>query len=151
MGLSLDNVAKSITDVTSSSRFTNKNLWLDDKSAYTYQTQVQVPEYIMNSMEQLQSVPVVKGQMRPVLSDVADITTDSLPGEYDRSGPRRFVTVSANIYHKDLGAATDGSSKSHRRNGQTARRAGSGNQRHVIPVDRNPAIRCRTVCWQLSS
>ena len=28
MGLSLDNVAKSITDITSSSRFTNKNLWL---------------------------------------------------------------------------------------------------------------------------
>ena len=106
MGLSLDNVAKSVTDVTSSSRFTNKNLWLDTKSAYTYQTQVEVPEYNMNSMEQLQSVPVVKGQMRPVLSDIAEITTDSLPGEYDRSGPRRFVTVSANIYHKDLGSAT---------------------------------------------
>ncbi len=60
----------------------------------------------MNSIEQLESVPVVKGQMRPVLSDIADITTDSLPGEYDRSGPRRFVTVSANIYNKDLGAAT---------------------------------------------
>jgi multidrug efflux pump subunit AcrB len=106
MGLSLDNVAKSVIDVTSSSRFTNKNLWLDTKSAYTYQTQIEVPEYNMNSMEQLQSVPVVKGQMRPILSDIADITTDSLPGEYDRSGPRRFVTVSANIYHKDLGSAT---------------------------------------------
>jgi multidrug efflux pump subunit AcrB len=106
MGLSLDNIAKSVTDVTSSSRFTNKNLWLDSKSAYTYQTQVEVPEYNMNSLEQLKSVPVVKGQMRPVLSDIAEITTDSLPGEYDRSGPRRFVTVSANIYHKDLGSAT---------------------------------------------
>ncbi len=106
MGLSLDNVARSVTDVTSSSRFTNKNLWLDTKSAYTYQTQIEVPEYNMNSIEQLQSVPVVKGQMRPILSDIAEITTDSLPGEYDRSGPRRFVTVSANIYHKDLGSAT---------------------------------------------
>jgi multidrug efflux pump subunit AcrB len=106
MGLSLENIAKSVTDVTSSSRFTNKNLWLDTKSAYTYQTQVEVPEYNMNSIEQLNSVPVVKGQMRPILSDIADITLDSLPGEYDRSGPRRFVTVSANIYHKDLGSAT---------------------------------------------
>ena len=60
MGLSPDNVAKSITDVTSSSRFTNKNLWLDTKNAYTYQTQVEVPEYNMNSIEQLQSVPVGK-------------------------------------------------------------------------------------------
>jgi len=106
MGLSIDNVSKSITDVTSSSRYTDKNLWLDDKAAYTYQTQVQVPEYIMNSVDQLESVSLVPGQMRPVLSDVATIRIDTLPGEYDRSGPRRFVTVSANIYKKDLGSAT---------------------------------------------
>ncbi|HEX3934073.1 MAG TPA: efflux RND transporter permease subunit, partial [Puia sp.] len=67
MGLSIDNVAKSITDVTSSSRYTNKNLWLDEQKAYTYQSQVQVPEYIMNSMQQLESVSLVPGQMRPVL------------------------------------------------------------------------------------
>lgn len=106
MGLNIDNVSKSITAVTSSSRYTNKNLWLDEKTAYTYQTQVQVPEYNMNSIEQLQSVPIVKGQMRPVLSDVAIISNDTLPGEYDRSGPRRFVTVSANVFGTDLGSAT---------------------------------------------
>jgi len=106
MGLSLDNISKSITDVTSSSRFTNKNLWLDDKNSYTYQTQVEVPEYMITSVEQLREAPLVQGQMRPVLSDVAAITIDTLPGEYDRSGPRRFVTVSANIYKKDLGSAT---------------------------------------------
>jgi multidrug efflux pump subunit AcrB len=106
MGLSIDNVSKSITDVTSSSRYTNKNLWLDDKVAYTYQTQVQVPEYIMNSVQQLQSVSLVSGQSRPVLSDVATISVDTLTGEYDRSGPRRYVTVSANIYKRDLGSAT---------------------------------------------
>jgi multidrug efflux pump subunit AcrB len=106
MGLSIDNVSKSITDATSSSRYTNKNLWLDDKTSYTYQTQVYVPEYIMNSLEQLRSIPLLAGQMRPVLADVAKLTIDTLPGEYDRSGPRRFVTVSANIYKKDLGSAT---------------------------------------------
>jgi multidrug efflux pump subunit AcrB len=106
MGLSLENVSKSIVDVTSSSRYTNKNLWLDDKTFYTYQTQVQVPEYNMNSLEELNSVPLVTGQMRPVLGDVASLSIDTLPGEYDRSGPRRFITISANIFHKDLGSAT---------------------------------------------
>jgi multidrug efflux pump subunit AcrB len=106
MGLSIDQVSKSITDVTSSSRYTNKNLWLDDNKAYTYQTQVQVPEYIMNSVQQLQSVSLVKGQFRPILSDVGEISIDTMTGEFDRSGPRRFVTVSANIYKKDLGTAT---------------------------------------------
>ncbi|MFP5039975.1 efflux RND transporter permease subunit [Parasediminibacterium sp. JCM 36343] len=107
MGLSLDNVSRSITASTSSSRYTSKNFWLDSKTSYTYQTQVQVPEYIMNSVEELQSTPLVKGQARPVLSDVAILSIDSLPGEYDRSGPRRFVTISANIFKTDLGTATN--------------------------------------------
>ncbi|HVX48530.1 MAG TPA: efflux RND transporter permease subunit, partial [Chitinophagaceae bacterium] len=106
MGLTINSVARSITDATSSSRFTEKNQWLDKRVAYTYQVQVQVPEYIMNSVNQLQAITLVKGQPRPVLSDVATLTYDTLPGEYDRNGPRRFVTVSANIYKKDLGTAT---------------------------------------------
>ncbi len=60
----------------------------------------------MNSIEELQSIPLVKGQDRPLLSDVATLSVNTVPGEYDRSGPRRFVTVSANIYKKDLGTAT---------------------------------------------
>lgn len=107
MGLSLDNVSRSITATTSSSRYTSKNFWLDNKTSYTYQTQVQVPEYLMNSVEELQETPLVKGQARPILSDVATLSVDSLPGEYDRSGPRRFITISANINKKDLGTATD--------------------------------------------
>lgn len=106
MGLNLNEVARSITDATSSSRFTEKIQWLDTKVAYTYQVQVQVPEYIMNSIEQLSAISLVKGKSRPILSDVAEMSVDHLPGEYDRSGPRRFVTLSANIYKKDLGNAT---------------------------------------------
>ncbi|MEP7277798.1 MAG: efflux RND transporter permease subunit [Bacteroidota bacterium] len=106
MGLNVADVARSITDATSSSRFTEKNLWLDANASYTYQVQVQVPEYLMNSFEQLQSVPLVKGKERPVLSDVAQLNLDTVPGEFDRVGPRRFLTVSANIFKKDLGTAT---------------------------------------------
>lgn len=106
MGLNLTEVARSVTDATSSSRFTEKVQWLDSRVAYTYQVQVQVPEYIMNSMEQLQSISLVKGQARPLLSDVASFSIDTLPGEYDRSGPARFLTISANIYKKDLDAAS---------------------------------------------
>jgi multidrug efflux pump subunit AcrB len=106
MGLNLEEISKSITEATSSSRYTNKNLWLDDKTSYTYQTQVFVPEYIMNSLEHLNAIPLVHGQVRPVLSDVATLSVDSLPGEFDRAGPRRFVSVSANIHRTDLGRAT---------------------------------------------
>ena len=112
IGLNIDDVTRSITDVTSSSRFTDKNLWLDNNNAYTYQSQVEVPEYMMNSLEQLKSTSLVKGQQRPVLTDVATVEVDTLPGEYDRSGPRRFVTVSANMYDKDLASATAAIQKS---------------------------------------
>jgi multidrug efflux pump subunit AcrB len=106
MGLSIDDVTRSIADVTSSSRFTDKNLWLDNNNQYTYQTQVQVKEYIMNSLEQLRATSLVKGQDRPILEDVATIRVDTLPGEFDRSGPRRFVSITANMYKKDLASAT---------------------------------------------
>lgn len=106
LGLNVADIARSVTASTSSSRFTEKNQWLDEAKAYTYQVQVQVPEYVMNTMDELKEIPLVKGQNSPVLGDIASFTTDYVPGEYDRSGPRRFLTVSANIHHKDLGAAT---------------------------------------------
>ncbi|PSL31471.1 efflux RND transporter permease subunit [Dyadobacter jiangsuensis] len=106
MGMSLQAAARSITASTSSSRYTEKNQWLDQKAAYTYQVQVQIPEYAMRNLSQLQEIPLVAGQARPVLADVATFSVDTLPGEYSRTGPRRFVTVSANIHHQDLGTAT---------------------------------------------
>ena len=42
----------------------------------------------------------------PVLGDVASFKTVYSPGEYDRVGPRRYLSVSANIYKMDLGTAT---------------------------------------------
>lgn len=106
LGLNIKDIARSVTASTSSSRFTEKNLWLDDKSAYTYQVQVQIPEYVMNTMDELKEIPLVRGQSSPTLADVADFKVTYAPGEYDRTGPRRYLTVSANIYKKDLGTAT---------------------------------------------
>ena len=106
MGLGIESVSRSISDATASSRFTLKNFWLDDAKQYTYNTEVQIPEYQMNSIQQMKEMPIVQGKMRPVLGDAAEIGIDSLPGEYDRSGPRRFVTINANIYKMDLGSAT---------------------------------------------
>ncbi|WP_153796784.1 efflux RND transporter permease subunit [Foetidibacter luteolus] len=106
-GLNVQEIGRSVTASTSSSRFTEKVQWLDEKSAYTYQVQVQVPEYRMGDMDALKEIPLIKGQNRPVLSDVATFSISKTPGEYDRSGPRRFLTIGANLYKKDLGAASN--------------------------------------------
>ncbi|WP_308198943.1 efflux RND transporter permease subunit [Chitinophaga sedimenti] len=68
--------------------------------------QVQIPEYVMNTMDELREIPLVKGQSSPTLGDIAEFKVTRVPGEYDRSGPRRFLTVSANIHQTDLGRAT---------------------------------------------
>jgi multidrug efflux pump subunit AcrB len=106
LGLNVSDIARSVTASTSSSRFTLKNLWLDEKNAYTYQVQAQVPEYVMNNLDELKEIPLVKGKSSPTLADVATFKQTTVPAEYDRTGPRRFITISANIYKKDLGTAT---------------------------------------------
>jgi multidrug efflux pump subunit AcrB len=106
LGLNVKDISRSVTASTSSSRFTEKNLWLDTANSYTYQVQAEIPEYVMESMDELKEIPLVKGQSSPTLADVATFNVTTAPGEYDRSGPRRFITVSANIYKKDLGTAT---------------------------------------------
>jgi multidrug efflux pump subunit AcrB len=106
LGLNVSDIARSVTASTSSSRFTLKNLWLDENNSYTYQVQAEIPEYVMNSMDELKEIPLVKGQSSPTLADVATFKQTTTPGEYDRTGPRRFITISANISKKDLGTAT---------------------------------------------
>ena len=111
MGLKLGDVSRSVSDFMSSSRYTQKNLWLDTKNAYTYQVQAQAPSYRMNSVEDFKEIPIQVGETGLLLQDVATFRIDTVPGEYDRSGPRRFVTVSANLYKKDLGRGTTAANK----------------------------------------
>lgn len=105
-GLTSREISRSLVAATSSSRFTDKNLWLDYKKGLAYQVQVQIPEIHMNDIEDIGNIPLVSGQMRPVLSDVATFSEEKEPGEYDRSGPNRLVTITANLHDTDLGSAT---------------------------------------------
>lgn len=106
LGLSTDEISKSLVAATSSSRFTAKNLWLDQSKGFAYQVQIQLEQDQMKSVADIQAIPLVKGQLRPTLGDVATITPTTVPGQYDRIGPRRIITVSANINQTDLGTAT---------------------------------------------
>jgi multidrug efflux pump subunit AcrB len=105
-GLTPDQISRSLVAATSSSRFTAKNLWLDQGKGFSYQVQVQLAARDMTSKADMLSVPMIPGQLRPTLGDVATLRSTTIPGEYDRIGPRRIITVSANIAGKDLGTAT---------------------------------------------
>ncbi len=105
-GLSMQDVTRSLVTATSSTRFTDKNLWIDPKSGLVFQVQVQIPERLMQSEEKLRSIPLRKGQLRPVLEDIATVKRVSSPAQVNRKGPNRYVTVIANVYGKDLGTAS---------------------------------------------
>lgn len=105
-GLTMYDVTRSIVTATSSTRYTDKNLWIDPKSGLVFQTQVQIPEQVMQSEEMLRSIPLKKGSVRPMLEDVATIRKVTSPAQVNRRGPNRYVTVVGNVYNKDLGTAS---------------------------------------------
>jgi multidrug efflux pump subunit AcrB len=107
LGVSLNDVSRSLVASTSSSRYTEKNVWLDEKVGLSYAVQVEVPEYQMANLNNVREIPVLANQSRPVLSDVANITTGTTFGENDDIGAIPMLTVTANLNNKDLGTATD--------------------------------------------
>lgn len=104
-GLTMQDVTKVLNLASSSSRFTNKNMWIDPVSGLVFQVQVQFPEAEVSSEEMLMSLPLKSGSARPVLADVATIKRTEIPAQINRQGPNRYVTVLGNIHEKDLGSA----------------------------------------------
>ena len=107
LGVDLNDVSRSLIASTSSSRYTDKNIWLDEKVGLTYSVQVQVPFNQMNSKDDIGEIPLLRNASRPVLSDVATITPDTTYGENDNVGATPFLSVTANLNKTDLGTASE--------------------------------------------
>jgi multidrug efflux pump subunit AcrB len=109
LGVTVQQVGRSLVAATSSSRFVQPNYWLDTKTGTAYQVQVEVPQSRMKSIEDVESIPVMPdGSSRPLLGDVARVNYGTMPGEYDRYNQQRMITVTANIAGEDLGSAAQG-------------------------------------------
>ncbi|MBV8254509.1 MAG: efflux RND transporter permease subunit [Chitinophaga sp.] len=121
LGVSVGEISRSLTAATSSSRFTEKNVWLDEKNATSYFVQVAVPENEMAAISDLEAIPLSKDRARPVLGDVASLVPDTVIGQYDRIGAVRILSIGANINKKDLGNATRAVEDAIRRAGEPPR------------------------------
>jgi multidrug efflux pump subunit AcrB len=107
LGTTADAISRSLTSATSSSRFIEKNLWVDRKSNLSYGVQVEIPENLMTSVHDIGEIPIAPNSNRPVLSDVATLTRDSVYGEADDIGATPVLSVTASLYKKDLGHASE--------------------------------------------
>ncbi|HJT75229.1 MAG TPA: efflux RND transporter permease subunit [Chitinophaga sp.] len=106
LGVDVGDISRSLTASTSSSRYTEKNIWIDEKSNLSYSVQVLVPENKMTDIQDIAEIPVLKNASRPVLGDVATITRDTTYGEADNLGAIPTLSVTANTSDIDLGTAT---------------------------------------------
>lgn len=106
LGLTVDDASKSLIAATSSSRFTQPNYWLDKANATAYQVQVQVPEFVMNDPGKVDNILLgSNGGKQVFMRDVAGWKMGRIEGEYDRLNQKRFITLTANLHGKSLGAA----------------------------------------------
>src|SRR6201987_4423204 len=106
LGVTAQDIGKSVVAGTSSSRYTSANYWADPKTGIGYQVQVEIPEQRMDSLDEVANLPIVRrsgGQID--LRNVAGVTDSTALGEYDRYNMQRMLTLSANITGEDLGRA----------------------------------------------
>lgn len=107
LGVDMNDISRSLVASTSSSRYTDKNTWVDERAGYPYSVQVQVPLGQMQSEGDINAIPLLKNANRPVLGDVATITPVVTYGENDNLGAMPFLSVTANIHNTDLGTGQD--------------------------------------------
>jgi len=100
-------ISRSVVAATSSTRFLAQNYWPDPKTGIGYQVQVEIPQPTMTQPEDLSTIPVnyCDGQ-QVLLRDVAQITSGSMPGQFDRYNMKRELTLTANVSGQDLGSVS---------------------------------------------
>ena len=106
LGTDISAISRSLIASTSSSRYTDKSVWIDPKSTQTYSVQVQIPENQMTSINDIGEIPISPNANRPVLSDVATLQKGITNGENDNLGAIPVLSVTANLNDNDLGTAT---------------------------------------------
>ncbi len=106
LGVTVEQVGRSLVAATSSSRFTQPVYWRDPASGTAYQVQVEVPQSRIASIEDVQSIPVnASNGARALAGDVAEISFGTAVGQYDRYNQQRMVTIIGNVAGADLGSA----------------------------------------------
>lgn len=106
LGVTVDQVAASVAEATSTSLLLTPNFWIDPKSGVPYRVGVRVPQHSFDSAEQLETLPVMAdGRDRPLVEDVAAVAPGRTLGEIDHINNQRTHSVVANISGDDFASA----------------------------------------------
>ncbi len=106
IGVTMADVSRSLVTATSSSRYVVPNYWADANTGVSYLVQVQVPQVLMNSTEEVRNITVTtRGGQSQLLRNVGSVSDGSATGEYARYNGQRMVSVTANLFNADIGNA----------------------------------------------
>jgi multidrug efflux pump subunit AcrB len=109
-GISVADAANSMIAATFSSRYVLPVFWADPRTGIGYQVQVEVPPAHVNSIGEIERIPLKKltdgstnggGQLE--MRDIATVRKETMPEEYDRLNQLRYISQTANIDGEDLG------------------------------------------------
>ena len=108
LGTTADAVGSAVVAATASSRFIAPSYWRDPRSGVSYQVQVQVPQAKMTSIADIDNIPVGSTTgARPLVNQLADLRTGTVPGELDRQNGQWMLALSANVAGRDLRIANN--------------------------------------------
>ncbi len=134
-GVTAEEVARSLVTATSSSRFVVPNYWPDPKTGIGYQVQVEVPFAVMDSVKQVETIPIQRpGGPSLLLRDVAKVRRDTMPGEYDRYNMKRSISLTANIAGEDLGRVASRVSRAIERAGAPPKGVNVDIRGQIVPM-----------------
>lgn len=147
LGVTPKDIGMSLQPAYFSSRFVHLSLWRDQKSGFSYQVQVQVPQDQIKSKEDIEKFPTMNSSRKvempefrdkledddvdkfypgyqtrrrqhPLISDVAKVEYGVTDGEIDRYNMMRMVSLTANLSGNDLGRVGEGVKEAVRRAGK---------------------------------
>ena len=103
LGATADAVGAAVVSATASSRFVAPSYWRDPRSGVSYQVQVQVPQPKMTSLADIGNIPVnSQTDVQPVVNQLAELRSSTVPGELDRFNGQWMLALSANLSGRDL-------------------------------------------------
>ena len=100
----MSDATRSLVAATASSRFTVPNYYADPKTGQSMSLQIQVPQTMMKSLEDLRNLPVSSANQTTVpLRNIAKVSEGNVIGQYDRYNMSRTVSIIANLHDQPLG------------------------------------------------
>jgi multidrug efflux pump subunit AcrB len=106
-GLTEADVASSVLNTLSGSFQTSPMFFLNGKNGVNYSLAAQTPQYDMQSLQDMQNIPVTgpAAHQQAILANVATIKRSQEMAAIDHYNIRRVIDVYANVEGRDLGAA----------------------------------------------